>query len=120
MASGHVNRVNRPNTWLHRPMLHTFKKVLANSEPMVWTPPSRRDGGKADITRTVLEMSLIDPSENTTFKSPTARDGQSQELVPATKPYQAAQRRHVAGPRAEAQLVTHPESARRAARWLDN
>jgi len=21
MASGHVNRVNRPNTWLHRPML---------------------------------------------------------------------------------------------------
>jgi hypothetical protein len=33
MASGHVNRVNRPNTWLHRPMLQTFKKVLANSEP---------------------------------------------------------------------------------------
>jgi hypothetical protein len=44
MASGHVNRVNRPNTWLHRPMLQTFKKVLANSEPMVWTPPSRRGG----------------------------------------------------------------------------
>jgi hypothetical protein len=21
MASGHVNRANRPNTWLHRPML---------------------------------------------------------------------------------------------------
>ena len=21
MASGHVNRINRPNTWLHRPML---------------------------------------------------------------------------------------------------
>jgi hypothetical protein len=112
MASGHVNRANRPNTWLHRPTLQTFKKVLANSEPST-------HGGKADITRTVLEMSLIDPSENTTFKSPTARDGQSQELVPATKPYQAAQRRHVAGPRAEAQLVTHPESARRAARWLD-
>src|SRR5262249_6982172 len=33
MASGHGNRANRPNTWLHRPMLHTFKKVLANSEP---------------------------------------------------------------------------------------
>src|SRR4029453_12948663 len=33
MASGHVNRANRPNTWLHRPMLHTFKKVFANSEP---------------------------------------------------------------------------------------
>jgi hypothetical protein len=23
MASGHANRANRPNTWLHRPMLHT-------------------------------------------------------------------------------------------------
>jgi hypothetical protein len=42
MASGHVNRVNRPNTWLHRPMLQTFKKVLANSEPST-------HGGKADM-----------------------------------------------------------------------
>ena len=23
MASGHVNRTQRPNTWLHRPMLHS-------------------------------------------------------------------------------------------------
>ena len=45
MASGHVNRVNRPNTWLHRPMLHTFKKVLANSEPST-------HGGKADVAQT--------------------------------------------------------------------
>jgi hypothetical protein len=33
MASGHVNRIYRPNTWLHRPMLQNVKKVLANSEP---------------------------------------------------------------------------------------
>ena len=33
MASGHVNRVNRSNTWLHRPMLQNVKKALANSEP---------------------------------------------------------------------------------------
>ena len=26
MASGHVNRINRPNTWLHRPMLQNVKK----------------------------------------------------------------------------------------------
>jgi hypothetical protein len=32
MASGHVNRTNRPNTWLHRPTCDV-KKVLANSEP---------------------------------------------------------------------------------------
>jgi hypothetical protein len=25
MASGHVNRANRPNTWLHRPMLQREK-----------------------------------------------------------------------------------------------
>ena len=33
MASGHVNRIQRPNTWLHRPMLQNVKKVLANPEP---------------------------------------------------------------------------------------
>jgi hypothetical protein len=33
MASGHVNRINRPNTWLHRPMLQNVKKPLANTEP---------------------------------------------------------------------------------------
>jgi hypothetical protein len=33
MASGHVNRIKRPNTWLHRPMLRNVKKVLANPEP---------------------------------------------------------------------------------------
>ena len=28
MASGHVNRIYRPNTWLHRPTLHTSRKSL--------------------------------------------------------------------------------------------
>jgi hypothetical protein len=28
MASGHVSRANRPNTWLHRPMLLRRKKSL--------------------------------------------------------------------------------------------
>ena len=32
MASGHVNRTNRPNTWLHRPG-RAVKNLLANSEP---------------------------------------------------------------------------------------
>ena len=30
MASGHVNRIKRPNTWLHRPMLQNVKKLLPN------------------------------------------------------------------------------------------
>jgi hypothetical protein len=33
MASGHVNRIQRPNTWPHRPMLQNVKKALANTEP---------------------------------------------------------------------------------------
>ena len=28
MASGHVSRANRPNTWLHRPMLLRRKNSL--------------------------------------------------------------------------------------------
>jgi hypothetical protein len=28
-----VNRIERPNTWLHRPMLQNVKKALANPEP---------------------------------------------------------------------------------------
>jgi hypothetical protein len=28
-----VNRIKRPNTWLHRPMLQNVKKALANPEP---------------------------------------------------------------------------------------
>ena len=38
MASGHVNRVNRPDTWLHRPMLQNVKKILANPEPSTHGP----------------------------------------------------------------------------------
>ena len=60
MASGHVNRIKRPNTWLHRPMLQNVKKALANSEPSTHgTNRTSSDvrssvaiGGKADMART--------------------------------------------------------------------
>jgi hypothetical protein len=32
MASGHVNRTERPNTWLHRPTC-VREEALANPEP---------------------------------------------------------------------------------------
>ena len=47
MASGHVNRTQRPNTWLHRPSLrredspcqlgavHTWPRLFSNSGPGV-------------------------------------------------------------------------------------
>ncbi len=33
MASGHVNRTKRPNTWLHRPSLHVRKSLPTRSRP---------------------------------------------------------------------------------------
>jgi hypothetical protein len=58
MASGHVNRIKRPNTWLHRPMLQNVKKALAKPEPSTHgTNPTWSDvrlesvkRSKADIT----------------------------------------------------------------------
>src|SRR5215468_8712384 len=41
MASGHVNRTNRPNTWLHRPPAARVKKVLANPEPSTHGPSTK-------------------------------------------------------------------------------
>jgi hypothetical protein len=47
MASGHVNRVKRPNTWLHRPMLQNVKKVLANPEPSTHGTKRQLAAGRA-------------------------------------------------------------------------
>jgi hypothetical protein len=41
MASGHMNRVKRPDTWLHRPMLQNVKKILANPEPSTHDLPAQ-------------------------------------------------------------------------------
>jgi hypothetical protein len=38
MASGHVNRANRPNTWLLRPDCCTREKSLASPEPSTHDP----------------------------------------------------------------------------------
>jgi hypothetical protein len=46
MASGHVNRANRPNTWLLRPMLQTVKKALANPEPSTHGPEADSQQGQ--------------------------------------------------------------------------
>jgi hypothetical protein len=60
MASGHVNRIKRPDTWLHRPMLQNVKKVLANPEPSTHgtnrttsdVRSSVANGSKSDMVRT--------------------------------------------------------------------
>jgi hypothetical protein len=47
MASGHMDRVKRPETWLHRPMLRNVKKVLANPEPSTHDPSRKSSGAKS-------------------------------------------------------------------------
>ena len=46
MASGYVNRINRPNTWPHRPMLNYVKKILASSEPSTHADPKAFRSGR--------------------------------------------------------------------------
>src|SRR5213083_2254274 len=44
MASGHANRANRPNTWLHRPATQREVLRLANQEPS--THGTKRTSGE--------------------------------------------------------------------------
>ena len=68
MASGHMNRVKRPDTWLHRPMLQNVKKVLANPEPSTHgTNRTSSDvrssvaiGGKADMAVTSADFRVCE------------------------------------------------------------
>src|SRR5262249_20903131 len=61
MASGHVNRANRPNTW-PQPTSCIVKKSLANREPSTHSTsqPNRRQqdrsaiAGEADLSQTYL------------------------------------------------------------------
>jgi hypothetical protein len=47
MASGHANRINRPNTWLHRPMLR--REVLTCQPGAVHTWHLADGVGDAEI-----------------------------------------------------------------------
>jgi hypothetical protein len=56
MASGHVNRIQRPNTWLHRPMLQNVKSSCQLGAVHTWhvakfccNAKLGRYRGKADI-----------------------------------------------------------------------
>jgi hypothetical protein len=48
MASGHVNRANRPNTWLHRPSLRREVFPCQLGAVHTWHDSSVANGGKAD------------------------------------------------------------------------
>jgi len=59
MASGHMNRVKRPDTWLHRPMLQNVKKALANPEPSTHDP-QRTSGPILRLRPLLLHFSFKD------------------------------------------------------------
>jgi hypothetical protein len=60
MASGHVNRIKRPNTWLHRPMLQNVKKALANPEPSTH--------GTFETCRWTVMRSVVEGRTDTPFR----------------------------------------------------
>ena len=60
MASGHMNRVKRPDTWLHRPMLQNVKKALANPEPSTHDPGCvRRFSSPKNCTQPVIHVDTL-------------------------------------------------------------
>ena len=66
MASGHVNRANRPNTWLHRPMLQNVKKLLLTPSRPHMTP-SRPDPEQSSWTKkppTMPGLELLERKRN--------------------------------------------------------
>jgi len=49
MASGHVNRANRPNTWLHRPTLQREESPCQSGAVHTWHKAASAARAKADI-----------------------------------------------------------------------
>jgi hypothetical protein len=86
MASGHVNRIERPNTWLHRPMLQKREKALANPEPSTHgTNRTNSDvrssvaiRGKADVGRTA-QFDRKDPERSLGCRPKRLGDGSPSE-----------------------------------------
>jgi len=68
MASGHMNRVKRPDTWLHRPMLQNVKKVLANSEVAVGTRISPRPPHRTRRALLTHRAPTLDGDEEPLFR----------------------------------------------------
>jgi hypothetical protein len=61
MASGHVNRANRPNTWLHRPSCKREEKPCQLGAVHTWHDPEvllRRVLLTGENRKHVLDVSL--------------------------------------------------------------
>jgi hypothetical protein len=59
MASGQVNRIKRPNTWLHRPMLQNVKKLLpTRSRPHMARIGGQRAGRACPLCPGISDINL--------------------------------------------------------------
>jgi len=74
MASGHVNRTNRPNTWLHRPSLRREESPCQSGAVHTWHV--------ADLTNTSGKSLLCIPKRTRDIALLQGRDlPTSQQLV---------------------------------------
>jgi hypothetical protein len=89
MASGHVNRIKRPNTWLHRPMLQNVKKALANSEPSTHgTFPTCRANPLMSVDRgRPEEVWPTDASRDFDYRHSPLGDSEHRKELEISKPF---------------------------------
>ena len=62
MASGHVSRIQRPNTWLHRPMLLTGGKLLLTCRQVYGTRTERRRSSMMQGRIAIAMILLVAPA----------------------------------------------------------
>jgi putative tryptophan/tyrosine transport system substrate-binding protein len=76
MASGHVNRIKRPNTWLHRPMLQNVKKLLPNR-----SRPHMAPNGHGAAVTSCLYPDIIAPGGNAIFEQSPFQFSNGRDIV---------------------------------------
>ena len=81
MASGLMNRVKRPDTWLHRPMLQNVKKVLANPEPSTHDPEWTTANSAAFSSRLPSRSSILNFAVAPSTRGDRGTDGRDHRLL---------------------------------------
>jgi hypothetical protein len=74
MASGHANRINRPNTWLHRPMLRR--------EVLTCQPGAVHTWHEADVRADRLKVRGSSVKRRLNYRRGTSLDPRRQSYSP--------------------------------------
>src|SRR5215471_4794662 len=74
MASGHVNRTNRPNTWLHRPSLRREDSPCQPGAVHTWHILLRKSAIRREqLKRSLLSVTSFQPLPVAIFQQPARR-----------------------------------------------